>query len=162
MCIRDRTATVLDSYHLKVDLQPEEFCADALGDQLVHEADQRRFLLARASRGREVLAEKLQAAGGLVDQVTVYQSLDVAQVDADILQALTNQEIHWITVTSSAIARSLVSLCGDLLGGTRLASISPITSATLRELGYEPAVEAVDYTMEGLVAAICRSVGQNG
>ncbi len=163
--IGPQTATALGSYHLKVDLQPEEFCADALGDQLVHEAhkaDEKRFLLARASRGREVLAEKLQAAGGLVDQVIVYQSLDVQQVDADVRHALANQEIDWITVTSSAIARSLVSLFGDLLGGTRLASISPITSATLRELGYEPAVEAVDYTMEGLVAAICRSVGQNG
>ena len=160
--IGPQTATALDSYHLKVDLQPEEFCADALGDQLVHEANEKRFLLARASRGREVLAEKLQAAGGLVDQVIVYQSLDVEQVDADVRNAIANQEIAWITVTSSAIARSLVSLFGDLLGGTRLASISPITSATLRELGYEPAVEAVDYTMEGLVAAICRSVGQNG
>ena len=33
-------------------------------------------------------------------------------------------------------------------------SISPVTTATLRELGYEPAAEAKEYTMAGVVAAI--------
>jgi uroporphyrinogen-III synthase len=36
----------------------------------------------------------------------------------------------------------------------KLASISPITSGVLRELGYEPAVEAMEYTLAGLTAAI--------
>jgi uroporphyrinogen III methyltransferase/synthase len=57
-------------------------------------------------------------------------------------------------VTSSAIARSLVRLFGQSLAKARLASISPVTSQTLRELGFEPAAEATTYTMSGLVAAI--------
>ena len=36
----------------------------------------------------------------------------------------------------------------------KLASISPITSGTLRELGFEPAAEAKEYTMVGVVEAI--------
>jgi uroporphyrinogen III methyltransferase/synthase len=43
---------------------------------------------------------------------------------------------------------------GADLGKTRLASISPITSETLRESGYNPAVEASIYTMDGVVDAI--------
>ena len=67
---------------------------------------------------------------------------------------MANRQIDWITVTSSAIARSLVDLFGSALHDVHLASISPITSAALRERGYEPAVEASVYTMEGLVTAI--------
>lgn len=158
--IGSQTSAALERYHLKVDAQPEDYCAERLAEILVAEADQRRFLLARASRGREVLAERLLAAGGVVDQVVAYQSLDIEEPDSEVLRALSKQEIDWITVTSSAIARALVSLYGSLLEHTRLASISPITSATLRELGCEPTVEAVDYTMEGLVAAIHQFVAK--
>ena len=59
-----------------------------------------------------------------------------------------------MTVTSSAIARSLVNLFGEKLRSTRLVSISPITSATLAELGYRVAAEASDYTLDGVVAAL--------
>ena len=45
------------------------------------------------------------------------------------------------------------------LDGPRLASIGPVTSAALRELGYEPDLEAEDHTPEGLVAALVSSVG---
>jgi uroporphyrinogen III methyltransferase/synthase len=116
----------------------------------------KRFLLARANRGREVLAEQLAAAGGTVEQIAVYTSRDVAACDPEIEQALATGGIDWITVTSSEIARSLAHLFGNQLGEARLASISPLTSATLRELGYEVAAEANPYTTAGLVDAICR------
>ena len=62
-----------------------------------------------------------------------------------------------MTVTSSAIARAIVGLFGEQLRKARLASISPVTSQTLRELGHPPAAEATEYTMAGLVAAIALS-----
>ncbi len=62
-----------------------------------------------------------------------------------------------ITVTSSAIARSLAKLFGDDLRRSKLASISPLTSGVLRELSFEPAAEATEYTMAGLVEAILTS-----
>jgi uroporphyrinogen-III synthase len=36
------------------------------------------------------------------------------------------------------------------------ASIGPITTQTLRHHGIEPVVEATEYTIPGLVAALCR------
>jgi uroporphyrinogen III methyltransferase/synthase len=149
------TADKLRAYHLQADVVPGEFRAEALADKLAENAAGKRFLLARASRGREVLAETLRAAGGDVEQVVVYESHDVAVVEPDIAAALEAGRLDWTTVTSSAIARSLVNLFGPQLRRTRLASISPVTSVTLRELGYEPAVEASVYTMDGLVEAIC-------
>jgi uroporphyrinogen III methyltransferase/synthase len=155
------TREALAQYHLKADLLPTEYRAEALAEALLEKAPGQRFLLARASRGREVLAEQLRGAGGRgvagrVDQMVVYRSTDVEHADPEIAKALATGRIDWITVTSSAIARSLAALFGSDLSRAKLASISPITSATLRELGLEPAAEATEYTMTGLVEAIVR------
>ena len=148
------TAEELARYGRRVDLLPEQFRAESLAEALASHAAGKRFLLARASRGREVLAERLAAAGAVVDQVVVYTSTDVEQPTAEAAALLHAGKIDWITVTSSAIARSLVGLFGDELQRAKLASISPITSGVLRELGYEPAAEAKEYTFAGLTAAI--------
>ena len=44
----------------------------------------------------------------------------------------------------------------DLLDGVCLASIGPVTSATLRELGFEPTIEAEPYLVEALVDGLVR------
>jgi len=148
------TADELLRYGLATDLVPETYRAEALAEALAPHAAGKQFLLARASRGREVLAEQLTAAGGIVEQVVVYSSHDVEAADPRVAAALSAGRIDWVTVTSSAIARAIVALFGEQLRTARLASISPITSQTLRELGHPPAVEATEYTMAGLVAAI--------
>jgi uroporphyrinogen III methyltransferase / synthase len=150
------TTDELARHGLHADLVPEQFRAESLAESLAAEASGRQFLLARASRGREVLAEQLTAAGANVEQIVAYTSTDVEQPDPSVAELLSGGRIDWITVTSSAIARSLVKLFGENLHRAKLASISPITSATLRESGYEPAAEADPYTMAGLVEAIVR------
>jgi uroporphyrinogen III methyltransferase/synthase len=151
------TAETLRQYHLTVDLQPSEYRAEALAEALAPQASGRSVLLARASRGREVLAEQLQQAGATVEQVVVYQSQDVTVPAANVSDQLAAGKIDWVTVTSSAIARSCAGLFGDQLAACRLASISPITSQTLKEQGLAPSVEAEQYTMQGLVAAIVQA-----
>ncbi len=148
------TADELFGYHLRADLVPAEFRAESLAQSLGKEASGRFYLLIRASRGREVLAEQLTAAGASVEQVVAYTSSDVPEPDAEIAAMLSAGGIDWITVTSSSIARALVAMFGEKLRQSKLASISPVTSATLKEFGYEPVVEATEYTMPGLAAAI--------
>ena len=101
-------------------------------------------------------------AGGHVEQVVAYQSDDVTAPDDEIASRLRSGKFDWVTVTSSAIARSLVALFGDDLRAARLASISPITSQTLRDVGLEPAVEAKEYTMAGVADAIAQAVAARG
>lgn len=153
------TGDELAGYHLRADLMPgDEFRAESLADALVQRSrgarGGKRFLLVRASRGREVLAETLAAAGCQVEQVVVYQSEDITAADPTIVELLARGEIDWVTVTSSAIAQSLVRMFGNQLRSTKLVSISPITTATLRELGYDIAAEASRYTMDGVVQAL--------
>ena len=156
--IGPRTVETLRSYGLVANVQPSRFCADDLAKTLSVDARGKRFLLARASRGREVLAQELKQAGAKVTQVVTYQSRDVEVTDPDVAAALEAGTIDWVTVTSSAIARSLVSLFGRDLQKTRIASISPVTSSTLRELGISVDAEAREYTMQGLVEALCSTL----
>ena len=151
------TAEELAQYRLRADLIPEQYRAESLAAALAAEAPSKRMLLVRASRGREVLAERLSAAGSAVRQIVVYSSTDVQRPDPAVAKDLAAGRIDWITISSSAIARSLWAMFGEDLRRSRLASISPITSETLRKLGCEPAVEAKVYTMAGLVEAILES-----
>jgi uroporphyrinogen III methyltransferase/synthase len=155
------TAEALAAYHLHTDLQPAEYRAESLAEALIatRHGDLRfqRILLIRASRGREILAEQLTKAGAWVDQVITYTSGDVDAPFPEVCTQLAAGEFAWVTVSSSAIAHGLVRMFGENLKKTRLASISPVTSGTLRELGFEPAAEATVYTIEGLVQAITKS-----
>ena len=101
-----------------------------------------------------MLAETLRAAGGEVEQIVVYRSTDVETPNPEIAAALAAGQIDWVTVTSSAIAKSLAKLFGEQLRKSKIVSISPVTSATLRELQFEPYAEAAVYTMAGVVDAI--------
>jgi uroporphyrinogen III methyltransferase/synthase len=154
------TEEELLQYFLTADVCPGVARAEALADELAPHASGNRFLLARGSRGREVLAERLIAAGGYVEQVVVYESADVPQVDESIVAAMSAGKFHWTTVTSSAIARNLVHLFGTSLRNTRLVAISPLTAGTLTELGYEPTAIAGHYTTDGLIDAILAAEGQ--
>ena len=148
------TAAELVRYGLTAEVVPKEYRAESLADALASHAAGKRFLLARASRGRQVLPEQLIAAGGIVEQVVVYSTHDVETADPEVAAALAANRVDWVTVTSSAIARAIVRLFGEQLRKARLASISPVTSQTLRNLGHPPAAEATEYTMVGLVGAM--------
>jgi uroporphyrinogen III methyltransferase / synthase len=154
------TTAALNEFHLHADVQPDEYRAEALAEALSPRARGSKVLLIRASRGREVLAEMLAAAGAEVEQVVVYESRDIATPNTDVAAALAASKIDFTTVTSSAIARSLVHLFGKQLRQTRLVAISPLTATVLAELGHPPAFVAKDYTSEGLIDAILAAVAQ--
>jgi uroporphyrinogen III methyltransferase/synthase len=135
-------------------LQPEEFRAESLAESLLPMAVGQRVLLLRASRGREVLAETLAAAGVEVQQVVVYDSRDVSEADPEIAGALAAERVDWITVTSSAIARSLINMFAGNLARAKLAAISPLTAGVLAEAGFQASAVATQYTTAGLVDAI--------
>jgi uroporphyrinogen III methyltransferase/synthase len=148
------TEDALAQYHLKSDLQPAEYRAEALAAALTPHVCGQCVLVARASRGREVLAELLTAAGATVEQVVVYESGDVTTPNDDVLEALNAGRVDWTTVTSSAIARSLIAMFGETLRKTRLVAISPLTAEVLAESGDLPSVVAQTYTTEGIIATI--------
>jgi uroporphyrinogen III methyltransferase/synthase len=154
------TAKALARFHLHADVQPATgFRAESLVDQLATGAAGKKYLLVRASRGRDVLADGLRAAGAQVDEVIAYQSVDVQAVDVDVAERLAQAAHCWVIVTSSSIARAAAQLLGDVCGKrARWVSISSLTSQALREVGIEPTLEAKTATMDGLIQAIVRQI----
>lgn len=151
------TAEAARTFHLAVDCIPQTYCAEGLVDALTGEASGGgRFFSVRGDRGRDILKTGLSAAGGTVDEITVYRSTEVLEADAGIVAELAAGRIDYTVATSPAVARSLVRLFGDALNQTRLASISPLTSAAFRSAGYSVDVEAADASMEGIFDAIRR------
>lgn len=155
--IGSETAERLARYSLRADLVPDRFVAESLAEALLRAADSKRFLMVRASRGRDVLAQALSAAGTRVEQVVAYSSTDVADPDPTVAADLAAGRIDWVTITSGSTARSLARLYGSALDGVRFVSIGPIASDALRELGYEPAVEASPHSTAAMVEAIVKS-----
>jgi len=151
------TAKIVEHYGVKNVVVPEKnFNAEGIVERLLLETIAgKRFLVIRGSRGRSFLPDKLAELGGNVRQIAVYESRDVLEPDGKILLSLKTGDIHWTTVTSSAIAASLVRLFGEHLRKTRLVSISPITTATLKQLGFVPDIEAEEATISGIVTALC-------
>lgn len=148
------TAKALSEFSLKADFVPSSFEGEAFANELAPLARERRVLIVRTNRGRDVIQQILSQNRASVSTVVAYESSDVEVAEEVIRQRLESQSIDWITVSSSSIAKSLVRLFGEELRKSKLVSISPITSATLRDLGFPPAAEATTYTMAGLAEAI--------
>jgi uroporphyrinogen III methyltransferase/synthase len=153
------TADALRRYHLEPDLVPTVYDSEGLAAALKERVAGQRVLLARADRGRDVLREQLASVAD-VEQVAVYSQVDAIEADCEILESLRRGDIDYVTLTSSNIARSLVRVLDEeslrlMRSGTvQLVSISPVTSATIRELGLPVAAEAREFTAEGVVQAL--------
>jgi uroporphyrinogen III methyltransferase / synthase len=157
------TAAALADYHLKADLVPGEFRAEALAKALAPHVGGQKVLWARASRGREVLPVELQKSGATVEELVVYQNLDATAFPDDAIAALDAGELNWIGLSSPSIARRIAELlpetAQDQLGATlRIASISPVTTAAAKDAGLPVHAESTTYTWDGIFAAITASV----
>jgi uroporphyrinogen III methyltransferase / synthase len=146
---------------LKVDLCPTSFVAEALADELaaMKEVAGRRFLLLRADIARPVLRERLIAGRAAeVSDIALYETRPAKQLPVGLAEAIDAGRINWITFSSSSTVKNFLSLTGsdyrDRLSRTKLASIGPVTTATLHEAGLTPAAEARTFNIDGLVAAI--------
>jgi uroporphyrinogen III methyltransferase/synthase len=147
------TAEALAKAHLKTDCLPEEFIAESLLEALEGDLTGKKMLIARAEVAREVLPEELRRRGASVDVAPVYRT--VVPDSSALREAIAAKRPDWITFTSSSTVRHFVEMAGEeALRNVRIASIGPITSATIREYGVEPSVEADPHTMDGLIAAI--------
>jgi len=152
------TAALWDQLRLKSDFVPQQFSGKAMAKQLIeeHDLDGRRCLLLRADIARPALPRLLVEAGAIVNEVVAYQTQRPVALPDDVLAAL-RDGIDWVTFTSSSTVRNLVTLLGEeraLLDDVKAASIGPITSAAMRELGLNVAIEPDTARVTSLINAV--------
>ena len=144
----------------QVDLVPEQYVAESLVAAFKDfDLQNKRILLPRAAIARDLVPDELRRLGARVDVVEAYRTglpPGVQERAAKIFAA--GRKPDWITFTSSSTVNNFIAAAGrEALAGVRVASIGPVTSATLRSHGVEVTAEAAAYTAEGLVEAIISS-----
>lgn len=151
------TRHAIESLHLKVDLMPEEYVAESLVKTLGQEdLAGKRVLLPRAAVARDVIPAELGKLGAQVDVVEAYRNVVPSDAAARAHEILAGEhKPDWITFTSSSTVKNLLAIAGrEALEGVRIASIGPVTSATICAHGLKVDAEAKEFTMDGLIEAI--------
>jgi uroporphyrinogen III methyltransferase/synthase len=154
------TADAVRSRGIEPDLVPRKAVGESLAE-LVAGLEVRHAVIVRARGGRDVVRKALEEAGTpRVDVVEPYVTV-AEPLDARARERALGAD--WATFTSASSARFFCEAAGGpeavRAAGLKLASIGPVTSAALRELGLEPALEAAEHTPDGLVAALLEAAG---
>ena len=161
------TAAALAPRGLCADIVPDEFVGEAFASAILEDpvikammsGRRPRVLIPRALVAREVVPERLRAAGCDVDIVPVYETRPASSERRDELVArLEARTLDCVMLTSSSTADSLVDLLGpraaELLESVVVASIGPVTTATARRRGLTVAMTAAESTVAGVLSAL--------
>ena len=158
------TQQEIEKNGLKVSVTPDRYVAEAVVKALKDKTKGKRVLLVRAKVARDVLPIELRKSGAKVDVAEAYETHVPKGAKAKLNRLFSNNSSRpdIVTFTSSSTATNFLALLEkDHWHGLReiwLASIGPVTSDTLRQAGFKPNIEALEYTMEGLALAICKHV----
>jgi uroporphyrinogen-III synthase len=158
------TQQEIENQGLQVAVTPERYIAESVVEALQGKTEGKRVLLVRAKVARDVLPNELRKAGAKLDVAEAYETHIPVGAKAKLNRLFSNDSSRpdIVTFTSSSTATNFFSLLEkDHYHGLReiwLASIGPITSETVRQAGFKPNIQAVEYTMEGLALAIAKHV----
>ncbi len=181
------TKKAIEQRGANVDVVPKEYVAESVVRSLRRRVKGMRVLLVRAKVARDVIPQELRKAGAQVDVVEAYETVVPQSSRTRLRSVLRNprRRPHVVTFTSSSTVRNFVALLGakfppfyklragflakDARNGARAASfeeircasIGPVTSSTLRELGLRVDIAAKEFTILGLVKAIVDAVSSN-
>ncbi len=151
------TRRAVEALHLKVDLMPEEYVAESLVKTFTAEnVSGTKILIPRAAVARDVIPNELEKLGAKVDVVEAYRNIVPPDAPRRAKQIFSgDRKPDWVTFTSSSTVKNLLAITGrEALEGVRIASIGPVTSATLCAHGLTVHVEARQFTLDGLIEAI--------
>ncbi len=164
VAIGPATAKAIEKHGIPVDIVPDEYVAEAVVEEMRNQVKGERVLLVRAKVARDVIPNALRELGAKVHVMEAYETIVPESSRTAILEALkSDNKPALITFTSSSTVKNFVELVGQetigsgLLDGVKLASIGPVTSTTLKELGLRVDIEAKEYTIPGLVEAILKA-----
>jgi uroporphyrinogen-III synthase len=153
------TAAAVGRIGLKVFAMPEEYVAEAVVAMLREKVVGKRILLARAAVARDVIPEQLRQCGADIHVVEAYRTVIPKDSIAQVRELFEERKPlpDAATFTSASTVNNFFALLAaaklELPKGLRAVSIGPVTTRTLRQHGWQPAGEAIDYDIPGVVRA---------
>lgn len=154
------TVAALEAHGLHPDFVPVSSISESVAEGLLAlDPQPGKVLVVRAEEGREVLGQKLEAAGASVTLAPVYRTVPDGSNAAQVRELMAAGGVHWVTFTSSSTVKNFLEAVGTEFvlahrAQFRVAVIGPITAQTAREAGLEPDVTAAQASVEALAAAL--------
>jgi uroporphyrinogen III methyltransferase/synthase len=148
------TAERLKRYGLRADVCPKQFSAAGLLAALPNRLDDQNWLVAATNRSSDELPEGLVARGAIVTKVIAYETAAVTKLKPGIESALRGGRIQWVTMTSSATAKTAAELLAPFRHQLKPISLSDAVSAQLSKLNWPAAGQASAHSSEHLLQAI--------
>jgi uroporphyrinogen III methyltransferase / synthase len=148
------TAERLKRYGLRADVCPELFSAAGLLAALPDRLDHQHWLVTKTNRSSRELPDGLIARGAHVTEVIAYETSPVTKLKPGIESALRGGRIHWVTITSAAIAESAAELLAPYRHQLLPVSLSDAVTAKLDKLNWPAAAQATEHSSEQLIQAI--------
>jgi len=157
--IGGQTAARLAQFGVKADFVPDVFTAKELGKQLIRSANLRgrKILLLRSQIASSELVELLAGAGAEVDNVAVYTAAAEKRESSRLVKGIREGTIDWLTFASPSSVDGFfeqVPTESVKAGKVKVASIGPVTSARLKQLGVTVDATAREHTIAGLLDAM--------
>ena len=157
--IGSETAATLGKFGIKADFVPTVFTSRELGKQLAEFTNLKgkKVLLLRSQLASDELVEWLERAGAKIESVPVYRIVTAKNKCNWLIEKIAEGTIDWLTFASPSSVRAFFEqIPADKVNSSsaKVASIGPVTSEQLRNLGVKLDVEAAEHTIEGLLTAI--------
>jgi uroporphyrinogen III methyltransferase/synthase len=92
--------------------------------------------------------------GAIVDEAVAYRTVPETEDVSGGIARFRSEGADLITFTSSSTVENFMALKLPLPPGLRTASIGPITTETMKKLGLRVDIEARQYDIPGLIAAV--------
>ena len=153
------TASQLAKFGIRADFVPTTFTSRILAKELIETAQLRgrKVLLLRSKLASDELPGMLSKAGAVVTNVPVYtQEKNLCDL-GNLSEMLAEKRVDWIIFASPFSATCFyeqVPVEFVKSSNAKVASIGPVTTKRLTELGVQVVLEPAEHTIDGLLSAI--------
>lgn len=159
VAVGPKTAAAIEANHIHPDLVPVDHRAEGIVAELLKVGVKgKRILYPRAEIARPLIIDSLTEAGAEVVAPVAYRTVMPEGSGEKICQLFKSGELDAVCFSSSSTFDNLFTMVGadlkKLQGETKFFSIGPQTSATIRQHGFDVALEPQQWTLDALVAAM--------
>ena len=153
------TKDAIAEYHLGTDLMPEKFVAEGLVEEFSkHQIENQTVLWVKAKESRDIISKGLSDQGAIVDICLAYQSIPETDDPTGNFARFQNEGADVITFTSASTAENFFAMNPTIPEECQIASIGPITSKALEDLGHAPQITAPKSTIPQFVEEIRKAI----
>ncbi len=154
------TAAELKKHGLMVDVVPQK----AVAEELIAEFDRKAsefggvehcsMLWVHSEKGRDVIYKELMKRKAIVDECVAYNTVIETEDPTGARKRLLEEGAQLITFTSSSTVENFLAMGLQIPPNCLIASIGPVTTATLKQHGLRPHIESSKHTVPSLLKSI--------